>query len=57
MGTAVDVCPIIQQMLDDVEPAPGTCLMEGAVTSVITMIHFTYSVFQTVQHHFLKKRR
>lgn len=53
--TAVDVGPVIQQVLDYAEPATGACLMESAVTGVISVIHLTYSVLQTVQNHLLKR--
>lgn len=54
--TAVDVCPVIQQVLDYAEPAAGTRLMESAVAGVVPVIHLTHSVLQTVQHHLLQQR-
>lgn len=44
-------------MPHDAQPASGTGLMQGAVTRVVTMIHVTHFVFQTIQNHFLEKRR
>lgn len=51
----VDVGAVIQQVLDYGEPAAGACLVERAVTGVVSVIHLTYSVLQTVQHHLLKR--
>lgn len=55
LRAAVDVGPVIQQVLDDAEPAAGAGLVEGAVTGVVPVIHLAYSVLQTVQHHLLKE--
>lgn len=52
--TAVDVGPVIQQVLDYGEPAAGACLMESTVTGVVSVVHLTYSVLQTVQNNLLK---
>lgn len=53
--TTVDVGPVIQQVLDYAEPAAGACLVESTVTGVVSVIHLTYSVLQTIQHHLLKR--
>lgn len=55
LRAAVDVGPVIQQVLDDAEPAAGTRLVESAVPGVVSVVHLTYSVLQTVQHHLLKR--
>lgn len=59
--TAVDVGTIIQQVLNDAEPASGARLMEGTVARVVSVIHLADSILQTVQHHLLiemkKKKR
>lgn len=55
--TAVDVCAIIQQVLDNAEPAPGTCLMQSTVARIVSVIHLADSVLQAVQHHLLKEGR
>lgn len=55
LGAAVDVGAVIQQVLDDVEPASGARLVEGAVAGVVAVIHLTHSVLQTVQHHLLEE--
>ena len=52
---AVDVRSVIQQVLDYAEPAAGARLVQSAVSGVVSVIHLTYSVFQAVQHHFLKR--
>lgn len=52
--TAVDVGPVIQQVLDYVEPATGARLMESTVTGVVSVVHLAYSVLQTVQNNLLK---
>lgn len=52
---AVDVGAVIQQVLDYAEPATGARLVESAVTGVVSVIHLTYSVLQTVQHHLLRR--
>lgn len=40
-------------MPHDVEPAPRTSLMQGAVTRVVSMVHVTNLVLQAVQDHLL----
>lgn len=55
LRTAVDVGPVIQQVLDYAEPATGARLMESTVAGVVSVVHLTYSVLQTVQHHLLKE--
>lgn len=55
LRAAVDVGAVIQQVLDDAEPTTGARLMEGAVAGVVSVVHLTDSVLQTVQHHLLKK--
>ena len=54
LSTAVDVRSIVQQMLDDVEPASGAGLMESTVTSVVSVVDFANFIFQTIQNHFLE---
>jgi len=54
---AVDVSPIIQQVLDYAEPATGARLMKSTVASVVSVIHLADSVLQTVQHHLLKQKK
>lgn len=44
-------------MLDDGEPAAGARLVQGAVASVVSVVHVTHSVLQAVQDHLLKKGR
>lgn len=51
----VDVSTVIQQVLDYAEPATGARLVESTVTGIVSVIHLTYSVLQTVQHHLLKR--
>lgn len=55
LRAAVDVGPVIQQVLDDAEPAAGAGLMESTVTGVVSVIHLADSVLQTVQNHLLKR--
>lgn len=43
-------------MPHDAQPASGTGLMQGTVTRIVTMIHITHLVFQTIQNHFLEIR-
>lgn len=54
LSTAVDVGAVLEEMPHDAQPAPGTGLVQGTVTSVVTMIHITRLVFQTIQNHFLE---
>lgn len=55
LGAAVDVGAIIQQMLNDAEPAPGARLMECAVARVVSVVDLADSVLQAVQHHLLRE--
>lgn len=55
LRAAVDVGPVVQQVLDDGEPAAGARLVESAVAGVVPVIHLADSVLQTVQHHLLKR--
>lgn len=57
LSAAVDVGAVLEEMPHDAQPAPGTGLVQGTVTRVVTMVHVTSLVFQTVQNHFLEKGR
>ena len=54
LSAAVDVGPIIQQVLDDAEPAAGARLVEGAVAGVVSVVHLAHSVLQAVEDHLLQ---
>lgn len=53
----IDVGAIIQQVLNYAEPATGARFVKSTVTRVVSVIHLTYSVLQTVQHHLLRRNR
>ena len=57
LGAAIDVRPVLQQMLDDGAPAAGAGFVERAVARVVAVIHLTHAVLQTVQHHLLEGER
>lgn len=57
LRAAVDVGSVLQQVLDDVDPAAGARFVQGAVTGVVTVIHVTHFILQTVQHHLLHKEK
>lgn len=54
LSAAVDVGAVIQQVLNDGEPAAGTRLVQGAVAGVVSVVHVTHSVLQAVENHLLK---
>lgn len=54
LRAAVDVGPVIQQVLDDAEPAAGARLVEGAVAGVVSVVHLAHSVLQAVEDHLLQ---
>lgn len=54
LSAAVHVRAVLEEMPHDAQPASGTGLVQGTVTRVVTMIHITRLVFQTIQNHFLE---
>lgn len=53
LRAAVDVGAVVQQVLDDGEPAAGARLVQGAVPGVVPVVDLTHAVLQTVEHHLL----
>lgn len=53
LSAAVDVGAIIQQVLNDGEPAAGARLVQGAVAGVVSVVDVTHSVLQAVEDHLL----
>lgn len=50
---AVHVCPVLQENVQDIRPAPGTGLMQGRVASIITVIHILTILLEAVQNDIL----
>lgn len=57
LSAAVDVGAIIQQVLNDGEPAAGARLVQGAVAGVVSVVDVTHPVFQAVENHLLETHR
>lgn len=55
LRAAVDISPVLKEVPHNAQPAPGTGLMQGTVTCVVTVVDIADLVFQTVQHHFLER--
>lgn len=51
--TAVDVCAVVQQVLDDGEPPAGARLVQGTVAGVVPVVDLAHAVLQAVEHHLL----
>lgn len=57
LGAAVDIRAVLEEVPHDAQPAPGTGLVQGTVTRVVTVVHVTRLVLQTIQNHLLQTAR